>query len=249
MLTRAPAKGTLRGRDWKDRHPEARSKGMSREPRITHVHEDYLKAIYRLERRHRRATTSAVAEIMGVSAASATNMLKKLAELHLVEYTPYRGATLTETGRKIALEVIRHHRLLELYLAEALGMPWDKVHEEADRLEHVISEELEEAMARALGHPIADPHGDPIPDRDGTIPHQEAHTLADIPEGTSGHVVRVRCQEPEMLRYLGTLGIYPGTPVTVRERAPFKGPLLVDVGGKVHAVAYAIAEEIDVVVK
>ncbi len=222
---------------------------MSKETQITHVHEDYLKAIYHLERQHQRATTTAVAEVMGVSAASATNMLKRLAELNLVEYTPYQGAILTDAGRKIALEVIRHHRLLELYLAEALGMPWDKVHEEADRLEHVISEELEEAMARALGYPTVDPHGDPIPDRDGTMAQQESHTLADMPEGVTGHVVRVRCQQPEMLRYLGTLGIYPGTPVVVRERAPFEGPLLVDVAGKVHAVAHSIAEEIDVIVK
>ncbi len=219
---------------------------MDKDTQITHVHEDYLKAIYHLERRHQRATTTAIAQEMGVSAASATNMLKRLAELNLVEYTPYQGARLTDAGRKIALEVIRHHRLLELYLAEALGMPWDKVHEEADRLEHVISEDLEEAMARALGYPTVDPHGDPIPNRDGTMLHQEGHTLADMPEGVKGRVVRVRCQEPEMLRYLGTLGIYPGTSVTVRERAPFEGPLLVDVEGQVHALAHAVAKEIDV---
>ncbi len=222
---------------------------MAKEPQITHVHEDYLKAIYHLERRQERATTTAIAEVMGVSAASATNMLKRLADLNLVEYAPYQGARLTEAGRKVALEVIRHHRLLELYLAEALGMPWDKVHEEADRLEHVISEDLEEAMARALGYPTVDPHGDPIPDRDGTISHPEGHTLADMPEGAPGRVLRVRCQQPEMLRYLGRLGIYPGTAVTVRERAPFGGPLLVDVAGNVHALAYAIAEEIDVIVE
>ena len=219
---------------------------MPKKMEITHVHEDYLKVIYHLERKQQRATTKAVAEAMGVSAASATNMLKRLAELNLVEYTPYQGATLTEAGRKIALEVIRHHRLLELYLAQALGMSWDKVHEEADRLEHVISEDLEEAMARALGYPTVDPHGDPIPDRDGTMQTHDAHTLAHMPVGVPGIVVRVRCQEPAILRYLGTLGIYPGTPVIVRERAPFKGPLLVDVDGQVHAVAYAIAEDIDV---
>lgn len=219
---------------------------MGREAQITHVHEDYLKVIYHLERQHQRATTTAIAQEMGVSAASATNMLKRLAELNLVEYTPYQGARLTEAGRKVALEIIRHHRLLELYLAEALGMPWDKVHEEADRLEHVISEDLEEAMARALGYPTVDPHGDPIPDRDGTIRSRAGHTLADLPEGERGQVVRVRCQEPGMLRYLGTLGIYPGTSIVVRERAPFQGPLLVDVNGQVHALSYAVAEEIDV---
>ena len=220
---------------------------MDKDTQITHVHEDYLKAIYHLERRHRRATTTAVAEVMGVSAASATNMLKRLAELNLVEYIPYQGARLTEAGRKVALEIIRHHRLLELYLAEALGIPWDKVHEEADRLEHVISEELEEAMARALGYPTVDPHGDPIPNRDGTMYHQEGHTLADMPEGVQGRVVRVRCQQPEMLRYLGTLGIYPGTLLMVRERAPFGGPLLINVEGRIHALAYTVAREIDVV--
>ncbi len=213
---------------------------------ITPVHEDYLKAIYHLEQKQERATTTAVAEAMGVSAASATNMLKRLAELKLVDYTPYQGVRLTEAGRKIALEVIRHHRLLELYLAQALGMPWDKVHEEAERLEHVISEELEEAIARALGYPTVDPHGDPIPDRDGTMTTPSAHTLADIPENVPARVARVHCQQPEILRYLGDLGIYPGTHILVREKAPFQGPLLIEVEGQTHAISHAIAREIDV---
>lgn len=216
---------------------------------ITHAHEDYLKAIYRLVRGGQRATTTAVAEAMGVSAASATNMLKRLAELNLVSYTPYQGVELTETGRKVALEVIRHHRLLELYLAEALGISWDKVHEEAERLEHVISEDLEEAMARALGDPILDPHGDPIPARDGTVVAVSTRTLADVPQNRPVRVTRVLCQAPEILRYLGELGIYPGTDVTVRERAPFEGPLLVEVGKHVHAISHAISREICVEVQ
>ena len=216
------------------------------ESEITHVHEDYLKVIYHLESREQRATTTAIAEAMGVSPSSVTNMIKKLAELNLVHYTPYQGVRLTEAGRKIALEVIRHHRLLELYLAEALGMPWDKVHEEADRLEHVISEELEEAMARALGYPTVDPHGDPIPSPEGMVEDAPGPTLADIPLNTPARITRVRCQQPEILRYLGDLGIYPGRRVTVKERAPFEGPLLVDVEGVTHALAYHVGKEIDV---
>lgn len=213
---------------------------------ITHVHEDYLKAIYHLEQKNERATTTAIAEAMGVSPASATNMIKKLAELKLVSYTPYQGVKLTPAGRKIALEVIRHHRLLELYLAEALGISWDKVHDEAERLEHVISEELEEAIARVLGNPKVDPHGDPIPSPEGHVEEVWGVTLAEVPLNTPARVMRVRCQQAEVLRYLGDLGIYPGTRVTVRERAPFEGPLLVDVAGVTHALAYHVAREIDV---
>lgn len=220
---------------------------MSRgEYEITHVHEDYLKAIYHLESQNERATTTAIAEAMGVSPASATNMVKKLAELNLVHYTPYQGVRLTPAGRKIALEVIRHHRLVELYLAEALGISWDKVHEEADRLEHVISEELEEAMARALGYPTVDPHGDPIPSPEGVLEDVPGPTLADIPLDMPAQITRVRCQQPEILRYLGSLGIYPGKRVIVRERAPFEGPLLIEVEGTTHALAHHVGKEIDV---
>ncbi len=213
---------------------------------ITHVHEDYLKVIYHLERENERATTTAIAEAMGVSPASATNMVKKLAELNLVHYTPYQGVRLTPAGRKIALEIIRHHRLLELYLAEALGISWDKVHEEADRLEHVISEELEEAMARVLGYPKVDPHGDPIPSPEGVVEDISGPTLTDIPLNTPAQITRVRCQEPEILRYLGGLGIYPGKRVLVRERAPFEGPLLIEVEGVTHALGHHVGKEIDV---
>lgn len=216
------------------------------EPPITHVHEDYLKVIYHLEQENERATTTAIAEAMGVSPASATNMIKKLAELNLVYYTPYQGVRLTPAGRKIALEVIRHHRLVELYLAEALGISWDKVHEEADRLEHVISEELEEAMARALGYPKVDPHGDPIPTPEGDVEEGDWPTLVDVPLKTPARVVRVRCQQAEILRYLGSLGIYPGKRVVVQERAPFEGPLLVEVEGVTHALAHHVGKEIDV---
>ena len=212
--------------------------------RITHAHEDYLKAIYHLQRENKRVSTTEVAEAMSVSAASATNMLKRLAAMHLVEYQPYQGVRLTEAGRNVALEVIRHHRLLELFLAQALGMPWDKVHEEADRLEHVISEEFEEAVARYLGDPSVDPHGDPIPSREGVVESREGQTLVDVPEGTRVHVVRVRCQASEILRYLGDIGIYPGTELVLLEKAPFKGPLLVDVGGKKHAISRDIAQDI-----
>ncbi len=211
---------------------------------ITHAHEDYLKVIYHLEQEEGRALTTAVAEALGVSAASATNMLKRLAEMNLVEYIPYQGVRLTEYGRNIALEVIRHHRLLELFLAQALGMPWDKVHDEADRLEHVISEDLEDALSRALGNPTVDPHGDPIPTREGVVQEQRGYPLVEAPTHTPLHVIRVRCQEPDVLRYLGDLGIYPGTTLLIREKAPFHGPLLLVIGDKEHVLAHAIAEGI-----
>ncbi len=211
---------------------------------ITRAHEDYLKAIYHLEQENKRVSTTEVADAMGVSAASATNMLKRLAALHLVEYQPYQGVRLTEAGRNVALEVIRHHRLLELFLAQALGMPWDKVHEEADRLEHVISEELEEAVARFLGEPAFDPHGDPIPTREGVVEPTDGHTLAGLPEHTRAKVLRVRCQTPQVLRYLGAIGIYPGTELLLVEKSPFNGPLLVDVKGEKHAISRQIGEDI-----
>src|SRR5207302_457050 len=159
--------------------------------------EDYAKAIYALERRDAEAvSTNALAERLGVTPASASGMVKRLGELGLVEHQPYRGVSLTEDGRRVALEVMRHHRLLELYLVETLGVPWDRVHQEAEVLEHVLSEELEELIAAQLGDPKRDPHGDPIPSRDLTIEERESRSLQTLEAGQAGTFVRGSDADP-----------------------------------------------------
>jgi DtxR family transcriptional regulator, Mn-dependent transcriptional regulator len=204
--------------------------------------EDYAKAIFALQRRERRPVgTSALAERLGISPASVTAMLKRMDEMKLVHYEPYRGVTLTPTGEKVALEVIRHHRLLEAYLSDALGMPWDRVHDEAEVLEHYISEELEERIATALGDPSRDPHGDPIPDRELALGAESGIPLIELETGESGTFSRVSDSDPEMLRYLAEQGIRPGATVRVTERQPFGGPLFVEVEGERHAVGGDLA--------
>jgi len=178
---------------------------------LTQAIEDYLKAIYKLEQSGGTVTTSAIADRMGVALASVSNMVKKLTRLKLVEHTPYRQIRLTSGGRKVALEVIRHHRLLELYLSRMLGISLDRVDEEAERLEHVLSEELEERIAQSLGEPTRDPHGDPIPARDGTMELLEHPVLADLPAGSRGTIVRVSDADPSILRDLADSGMLPGT--------------------------------------
>ena len=209
---------------------------------LTSAHEDYLKTIYTLQNRGQKVTNSALAKELKVAPASATNMVKKLAELHLVTHTPYQSVTLTNAGERAALEVLRHHRLLELYLHEALNMPWDQVHDEAEKLEHVISELLEEAINRALGNPTIDPHGDPIPSKSGYVEAVEGITLDLIELNRPHRVVRVLLQDRMRLGYLGTLGLYPDAIVVVKERTPFDGPLLIDVDGTHHALAHEMAE-------
>jgi DtxR family Mn-dependent transcriptional regulator len=213
--------------------------------------QDYLKSIYMLsvdaQDAERPIPTSALSDRLGVTPASATNMLKKLASMGLVEHANYRGAVLTEPGRKIALEVIRHHRLLETYLAEALGVPWDQVHAEAEILEHVLSEELEERIAARLGHPTADPHGHPIPAKDGSMPDLSERRLWDAGEGTRVAVERVSDAQGEALRYLGSIGILPGTALDIVGRGPVSGPLYVKVQGQqddVHALSKELAEAV-----
>ena len=209
---------------------------MSAEPRtgpaITPHVEDYLKAIYALSREDlgvERVSTSAIAERMQVSAASATSMMQRLAEMKLVDYVPYQGVALTEAGEKIALEVIRHHRLLELYLAEALGYPWDAVHDEAERLEHVISEEFEDRIDAMLGHPTTDPHGDPIPPKTGPPPARSvSRRLSEAEVGDSVVVRRVSDRDGELLRQLASLDLVPGTRVRVVGRDPAGGPLTLE---------------------
>ncbi len=208
--------------------------------------QDYLKAIYRLQEQAGSVSTSALAEAMGVAAASATGMVKKLAGLKLVRHNPYQGVVLTKAGEKMALEVIRHHRLLELYLAEALGYSWDKVHEEAERLEHVISEEFEEKIFEALGRPTRDPHGDPIPTKDGTMAGDRHDRLSDMEPGAMGVIRRVSDRSAEMLRYLGMRGLVPDATLEVVEKAPFNGPITVKTGQISHVLGRDLASHIQV---
>jgi len=204
--------------------------------------ENYAKAIYELQGRGEGAVgTTAVAERLGVAPASASGMLRRLADEGLVEYEPYRGARLTKEGEQVALEVIRHHRLIELFLAEVLDMPWDRVHEEAEVLEHHISEELEELIAAKLGEPARDPHGDPIPDRELAVAADETISLAELEGEVEAVFERVSDSDPEMLRYLDSRGIRPGAVLRVTGREPFEGPISVRTGKGEHALGLPLA--------
>lgn len=209
--------------------------------------EDYLKAIYLIQEQQngQPVSTSSLASRLGVANASVTGMLKRFAaeDPKLVEYEPYSGVTLTKAGEKMALEVIRHHRLLESYLNKMLGYSWDEVHEEAERLEHVISEEMEERLAIALGDPITDPHGDPIPDREGNFHQPVYQTLTDIPNGQHAEIRRVVSQEPEMLRYLTELGLVLSAQIEIVSKAPFNGPITLRVIGS-QASTLALGREL-----
>lgn len=216
--------------------------------------QDYLKGIYTIAEAQGAPagsdgfiSTKGLADQMAVSAASATNMLKRLGTLGLVEHVPYRGARLTDGGRKIALEVIRHHRLLETYLSQALGVPWDRVHEEAEILEHVLSEDLEDRIAALLGHPTADPHGHPIPSKEGTMPAASEILLWDIEDGREVRVDRVSDGVSEALRFLADAGIRPGITLQVVKRGPVNGPLFVRVAGSdedIQALSRELAEAV-----
>jgi DtxR family Mn-dependent transcriptional regulator len=200
------------------------AKDLVRTPAV----EDYSKAIFALEsRRDEPVSTNALAERLGITPGSVSAMLKRLGELGLITHSPYKGVRLTDDGRRIALEVIRHHRLLESYLAQALDMPWDRVHDEAEVLEHVLSEDLEELIAAKLGHPTVDPHGDPIPTADLEIEECPTDRLESLQPGDAGVFVRVSDSDPEMLRYLAERGISPGDRFHVLDRQPFGGPLFV----------------------
>jgi DtxR family Mn-dependent transcriptional regulator len=207
--------------------------------------EDYLKTIYTLAEEESPVSTSRIAESREVKPGSVTSMLQRLDRLNLVHYEKHYGVTLTKAGRKIALEVIRHHRLLELYLMEALGFSWDEVHEQADVLEHVISEKLEERIAAALGHPEFDPHGAPIPDKDGTIASVETQPLNSLAAGSKASVARiVDDANSEMLRYLAGLGLVPGAELKVTAVAPFDGPLTVQIEGEDRIVGHIVANAV-----
>ena len=213
-------------------------------PDLTVAVQDYLKAIYVLESAGERVTTSALAQRMAVSAPSATAMAKRLDELGLVERLPYRGVALTNEGRLGALEVLRHHRLLERYLVDRLGLSLDEVHAEAELLEHALSEELEAKIDAELGYPTHDPHGDPIPDRDLQLVHGESRSLLDLEPGTQGSVARIPDGDPELLRYLGELGLVPDAGVEMLAQAPFGGPVTVRTASGKHAISRELADRI-----
>ena len=214
-----------------------------RDTTISSAVEDYAKTISALEARGgETVTTTAIAERLGVTAASASGMVRKLCELELVSHEPYKGVRLTERGAEVALEVIRHHRLLELYLAESLGVPWDRVHAEAEVLEHVLSEELEDLIAAKLGNPTRDPHGDPIPSRELVIKERPSMSLSSLEPGATGTFVRISDADPAMLRYLAERGIAPGDHVEVVEKHPFGGPLFASFGGAVHILGGRLAD-------
>jgi DtxR family Mn-dependent transcriptional regulator len=210
----------------------------------TQAIEDYLKTIYELQAHAANVSTSALAKRLQVAQASVTGMIKKLAETKLVEYSRYQGVNLTAAGEKIALEVIRHHRLLELYLAEAMGYSWDKVHEEAERLEHYISEEFEDKIDQFLGRPTVDPHGSPIPTKEGKLPKMRAFSLSDSKAGERLVVRRVSDRNPEKLRYLGKIGIYPRCEIKVISKAPFNGPIHIQVDNVFHHLGREISDAI-----
>jgi DtxR family Mn-dependent transcriptional regulator len=215
-------------------------------PDLSVAIQDYVKEIYKLQASGQRATTTVIARTMGVAPSSATSMLKKLAALGLAEHAPYRGVKLSEDGTKIALEVIRHHRLLEQYLAETLGLPIDALHDEADRLEHVISEELEARIDEQLGYPTHDPHGDPIPDAGLNVDRTALRSLETLAPGEVATVRRIPDGDAPLLRYLALLTLVPGSTVTMRKSEPFGGPITVDVDGSEHAISRELAERIGV---
>ena len=218
----------------------------SAEGRVSAPVEDYLKAIYEIAGREGTASTNDVATRLGVAPASVTGMVRRLAEQELVVYEKYRGVQLSEEGRLVALRTIRRHRILETYLVQALGVPWDRVHDEAERLEHAASEELIERMAAALGHPEADPHGAPIPSISGEVDEREHRTLADLEVGATARVVSVSDENPGLLRYLEEIALTPGAEVEVLARAPFDGPLTLRVGSTQPVVGVGLAQQLHI---
>ena len=206
--------------------------------------EDFLKAIYLLEQEHERVQTSMLAEALNITAPSTTEMAKKLAKANLVVHEPYRGIGLTPAGKRVALEIVRHHRLIELFLVEALGYTWDEVHEEAERLEHAVSERLAERIAEYLSDPDYDPHGDPIPSAEGTVDERQLTSLAEWEIDQPGTVARLVDQSPEMLRYLAEKGLVVGASVAVTARDPFEGPLTLVVDGSEQIIGLSVARHV-----
>lgn len=203
---------------------------------LTRSVEDYLKAIYQLSPEGRPASTSEIAHLLALSPPSVTGMVKRLSEHGLLEHIPYRGVQLTEEGRLAALRMVRRHRLIEAYLVDFLGYSWDTVHEEAERLEHAVSDTMVERMAGALGNPSVDPHGDPIPGADGSIQELVCTALSDVPIGETVEISRVHESVPERLRYIASLGLKPGVHVTVVDRQPFDDLVTIEVGAEKQVI-------------
>ena len=216
-------------------------------PERSPVVQDYAKAIYALELRSGEAVgNNELADRLGVPPGTASAMVKRLDELGLAIHTPYHGVRLTADGRRVALRTMRRHRLLELFLVETLDLPWDRVHEEAERLEHSLSDELEAAIAERLGNPTHDPHGDPIPSAELVLEEPDTVSLAELDEGTAGRFVRVSDADPAVLRHLGEHGIKPGRRLRVVEREPFGGPLVVRIGRRSESLPLEIAQSMRV---
>lgn len=206
--------------------------------------EDYLKNIYLLQTQYPQVPTTALAERLGVSAPSVTAMVRRLAQMGLLEHRRYKGVRLTSNGEAIALKVIRAHRLWELYLVEALDLPWDQAHIEAERLEHTLSNTLADRLDEVLDHPTTDPHGHPIPSRNGQMPLLAGTALAELVPGERGMILQIRDDTPELLRYLGDLGIYPGESIAILEVAPFNGPIHIRVGKEICVLGQEVAKKV-----
>lgn len=206
----------------------------------------YLKAIHTLRVKEERVSVSEVADYMGVAVASVSHMMKRLADFNLVDHAPYKGVELTEAGEREALQLIRRHRLVELFLCEVVGLPWDKVHEEAERLEHAISDQLLERMSELLGHPTVDPHGDPIPTEEGLIDEEILAGLTDVEVGQKVRIRRVTAQDPDMLQYLASVGLIPEQTVVVLAVGPFEGPLTLLIDDAEQVVGWNVARKVKV---
>ena len=216
---------------------------MTKAP-LTAPVEDYLKAIYTLGKGTGAAATNDIAQRLALAPASVSGMVRRLADQGLLAYERYHGVKLTESGRRAALRTLRRHRVIEAYLSRALGYPWDRVHAEAERLEHAASDELVDRMAATIGEPRVDPHGAPIPTRDGAVDETEYTSLADLEIGVPGVVVRVEDDDPAMLRYLGELSIVPGKRITVKSREPYGGPIKLGVGRQEISIGPALAARV-----
>ena len=199
---------------------------------ITQEREDYLKTIYKIELEESPVRTTAIAKALGVEPASVTGVIKRLAELDLLEHQPYKGVTLTPSGRKVALSVIRRHRLVELYLTQSLGYSWDEVHDEADLLQDGVNQKIEDRIDEVLGYPSRCPHGEPIPSRDGGIPQLDDLPLVVVSPGTQGRVSRIKTHDPDKLKYLASLNLVPDTPYKLISRQPFNGPIRLAIAGQ-----------------
>lgn len=207
---------------------------------------DYLKAIHSLQGDEGEVTVSKVADHLSVAVASVSNMVKRLDERGLVHRTPSRRVGLTEEGEREALRLIRAHRLIELFLTEVVGLPWDQVHDEAERLEHAVSDRLVERLAELLGHPSADPHGDPIPTEEGVVDEEALATLTDLEVGQRAEVRRVTAQNPDMLQYLSSVGLTPDQTLTLLDKGPFEGPLTLRIGTDEQIIGWKVARKVQV---